>query len=298
MSLAQTKTSAFRRWFAGSKVVDSRGKPLVAYHGTTHEFSEFKLDLGNPENHYGRAFYFTSSPEDTGTNYAGEGPDLTQRIELTAEKIFDQRPDTEDLQWGTPQYKRAMDAARQEARKRLSGGAVSILPVYLKILDPVVIDGPLATHFEIEVDDDGNETGSVVKLYEALTSTSYDVDAQALWGTTMEGLDGSDFSAKDFEQSLRLNDNLLDLTTDDGELAVNEFIRDLWRDMGFDGIIMNADVAFGSGRKAGQQMKMPKGTKHYIVFDPRQIKSATGNRGTFDPEDTDIRHNPQGRIFR
>ena len=31
----------------------------------------------------------------------------------------------------------------------------------------------------------------------------------------------------------------------------------------------------------------------YIVFDPKQIKSATGNRGTFDPADPDIRHNPR-----
>jgi len=28
----------------------------------------------------------------------------------------------------------------------------------------------------------------------------------------------------------------------------------------------------------------------YVVFDPRQIKSATGNRGTFDPNDPDILH--------
>jgi hypothetical protein len=27
----------------------------------------------------------------------------------------------------------------------------------------------------------------------------------------------------------------------------------------------------------------------YIVFDPKQIKSAIGNRGTYDPNDPDIR---------
>ncbi len=30
----------------------------------------------------------------------------------------------------------------------------------------------------------------------------------------------------------------------------------------------------------------------YVVFDPRQIKSATDNVGTFNPEDADIRYNP------
>lgn len=33
----------------------------------------------------------------------------------------------------------------------------------------------------------------------------------------------------------------------------------------------------------------------YIVFDPKQIKSATGNAGTFDPEDPSIYRNPRRR---
>ena len=32
------------------------------------------------------------------------------------------------------------------------------------------------------------------------------------------------------------------------------------------------------------------GERTFIVFDPRQIKSATGNRGTFDPKDPDLRY--------
>ena len=31
-----------------------------------------------------------------------------------------------------------------------------------------------------------------------------------------------------------------------------------------------------------------KGSKEYVAFDPRQIKSAIGNRGTFDPDDPHI----------
>jgi hypothetical protein len=34
-------------------------------------------------------------------------------------------------------------------------------------------------------------------------------------------------------------------------------------------------------------------TTTFAVFSPTQIKSATGNRGTFDPSDPDIRHNPR-----
>jgi len=38
----QTQTPAFRRWFGSSKVVDAQGKPLVVYHGTTGERTEFE----------------------------------------------------------------------------------------------------------------------------------------------------------------------------------------------------------------------------------------------------------------
>jgi hypothetical protein len=34
----------------------------------------------------------------------------------------------------------------------------------------------------------------------------------------------------------------------------------------------------------------------YIVFDPKQIKSATGNRGTFDPDDPSILRNPRETV--
>ncbi len=34
---------AFRNWFGNSKVVNSQGKPLVVYHGTPYEFTEFRL---------------------------------------------------------------------------------------------------------------------------------------------------------------------------------------------------------------------------------------------------------------
>lgn len=46
---------------------------------------------------------------------------------------------------------------------------------------------------------------------------------------------------------------------------------------GHDGIIVNRTQLSGK-------------TKEYVVFEPTQIKSATGNRGTFDPSDPDIRN--------
>ncbi len=42
-----TTTSAFKRWFGDSKVVDKSGNPLVVYHGTDKDFDTFKSD-GEP----------------------------------------------------------------------------------------------------------------------------------------------------------------------------------------------------------------------------------------------------------
>jgi len=60
-----------------------------------------------------------------------------------------------------------------------------------------------------------------------------------------------------------------------------EFVDGL-KKAGYDGAIFEED-AIRPGVKTG---------KTYAVFDPTQIKSATGNRGTFDPGDPDIRHRP------
>jgi hypothetical protein len=40
-STDQTETEAFKKWFGDSKVVDADGRPLVVYHGTASDFSEF-----------------------------------------------------------------------------------------------------------------------------------------------------------------------------------------------------------------------------------------------------------------
>jgi hypothetical protein len=54
----QSKTDAFRRWFGESKIVDDEGNPLVVYHGTGSDFTEFQpTDYG----WYGWGSYFTSN---------------------------------------------------------------------------------------------------------------------------------------------------------------------------------------------------------------------------------------------
>ena len=43
----QTETLQFKEWFGKSKVVDEEGKPLVVYHGSTADFTEFSYKFAN-----------------------------------------------------------------------------------------------------------------------------------------------------------------------------------------------------------------------------------------------------------
>jgi hypothetical protein len=69
----QIDTPEFKRWFGDSKVVDGRGRPLVVYHGTGADFTEFKKkDTGI----YGAGYYFTSSPEAASGYAQGSQPNV------------------------------------------------------------------------------------------------------------------------------------------------------------------------------------------------------------------------------
>jgi hypothetical protein len=66
-----TKTAAFRRWFGDSKVVDENGEPLVVYHGTQGDFSEFRDDIE------GRAgYYFTADKQFANSFAEGYGANV------------------------------------------------------------------------------------------------------------------------------------------------------------------------------------------------------------------------------
>ncbi len=295
----QTETAAFKKWFGDSVITDTGkpmsqgGKPMVVYHGTTHTFDEFKTDRANVENYYGKAFYFTDSKRDVTQNYSGEGPDLAQRIELRAERIFQGMfEQKKEPKFGGVAYEKAMKKARDAARNELSGGGQTVLQTYLKMENPVILSGQNSTRFEIEFnEEDGDESGNGIELYNAVVDTAghFGIDGQEIWDAVSQNVELSDFSAREFENAMRENEKVIYIEDPEtGYLASNEFIKEVYREAGFDGIIMDADQTFGSGRKQGKQMAMDEGTKHYVVFSPTQIKSATGNTGAFDPKNPSI----------
>lgn len=108
-TLEQPGTAAFDRWFGDSKVVDAEGKPLVVYHGTSGDFSEFA----------GGITQWASTDPSLASAYADhrskDGPARILPLYMRAEKPFDSTKMAKTLSVGaffSEARKQAVDAGR------------------------------------------------------------------------------------------------------------------------------------------------------------------------------------------
>src|SRR5271165_818413 len=229
LPIKPTETPAFKNWFGKSKVVDGKGNPQVLYHGTTHEFDTFDPTRGNVEGHFGKGIYLSDSPVDASHNYAGEGPDLTSRIEQRAEEIADEE-NLKQPKYGTPEYKKFYDDLKARAKTELAGShGGAMVPVYAKMENPLTISQRgNGTNFEINVDEDGNESGNGLKLYQAIhdVAGTFNLDPNDVWGKVMGHItDPSDFSAKQFDRALQTALGEEDVSDETGKQALGELKR-------------------------------------------------------------------------
>jgi len=295
-----SRTGRRENWLSDSTVKDR------VYHGTTRDIKEFGGEYGNPENHYGAHHYFTDNADDASINYAGEGPDLTSRIERESERMFgDGQGDEEILDYWRDRDIRNLgeiddlthgqqeEAMRQLVKEQLGiehGGAV--IPSRLRIRNPVVVGGDKETRwlFEQEFDEAGDfvgESGDAIELIDETRAAlrDWDVyDSDTVMEEILGLLDDGEIAASDLDRVIR--DNVTDLYDDlAGESASpGALIADIWKRMGYDAIDMDASV-FSSRRGFGG-VKLPgmagtEGARHYVVFDPKNIRSDTAAR--FDP---------------
>lgn len=80
--VTQTETPEFNAWFAGSKVVDAQGKPLVVVHGTAGNFTRFD------SNRVTDGFWFTSNRAKIESGESGAGSSgRIMEVYLSAKKL-------------------------------------------------------------------------------------------------------------------------------------------------------------------------------------------------------------------
>lgn len=275
------KSPAFKKWFGDSKVVDRDGEPLVVYHGTTHDFSSFNVRGTNAESDFGKGIYTTNNPKDASVNYAGEGQDLTARIERRAESIASEK----GWDYDDPR-------ALARARKELHGDAANVMPLYLSIQNPVVLGGDRPTYMEDrQARKFANAIARAVKDDMRVSKI-----AEAVEDLQMHAYDGEQ-AGKLIEVARRATAYVEDTR---GNLIGSEVIRKALKSAGFDGVIDHT-VSDKWGATSNRNTKMvgvDENTAHYIAFEPTQIKSAIGNRGTFNPTDPNILHQDQVPVMQ
>jgi hypothetical protein len=290
-TIDKTETEEFKKWSNNNELVregdyfeyeSGVGVVVEALHGTTGDFEVFDLSKANPESDMGAGFYFSNTTDDVGTNYAGLGPDLTQKVERLAEQIADQT----DRKYDDPEV-------MAEAKAKFMTNQGFTMPVYVRFDNPAVLGGNYETTFTLEqeyneeTDEFGDVTGTLVDFVDALKSVEgefSDVDATEVGGYLFEyAADRGEMSLSDIIHFIKDRPTGAQYATDeDGAYVVSEFIRRGLEEAGFDGVI---DTTVSSKFKS--MTGMNPDTVHYIAFGPKQIKSRY-NKGTFGVDTENI----------
>ncbi len=262
------------------KMVDEAAKEAgydsenLLFHGTTHIFNVFKKDRANIQNDLGKGYYFTNTGNDAQVNYAGEGPDLTNRIERLAEQL----ESNEEI---------PREEAISKAKEILSGNEQRIINAYLKLDNPFIIGRPNETfldyneNFDPETEEYGEPSGKLLEFIENFREVASKYDGatpeegvQKLMEAAI-GYDG--LGASEIIKILKEDGSGIIYAEDsNGDLASSEIIREAIEATGFDGIVDTlVNQKFGSQKRIGKAMAgMEQGTVHTVAFNSNQIKSS------------------------
>lgn len=269
----QTQTPEFKRWFGDSKVVDEGGKPLVVYHGTQADidenfaFRDALIGSANDAGHYGRGFYFASTSGEA-RNY---GPNV-ESFYLSMKKPLDLTNNTGDmsfpghfLDWYPKLKKIGMTTPEVDA----------IWKAHHEMVDYIEKNATV-----IPAGDAGSPTAGFMASVEhpvlghQATRPGWQGYTRDAWARTPEAAKAELLNMLTKQQRYYRDQFPMEMDYP----SLSDFIR-AWHPEGARGITAAAKKAGHDGIIHGDE---------YIVFDPTQIKSAIGNRGTFDPNDPRI----------
>ena len=240
--------------------------------------------------------------------------DIAERLEIPSERVQEIIDGAEDDR----------EVARELAREKLVGGEAKVITAYLKMEKPVVLGDPKwgkgsrpaekgETFFDFEYDEMDSEgrrpddpdfdpdtseiQGYKGKLSELLDSVrnqaaNYNEVGDGLEDDLAElqstAADSGGFRAGELVSRLKSMESLAYATNDDGKLVSGTIVGHALRDIGFDGIVYkDAAQHFPNFGSSGDGKAIKPGTRHYVIWDSRQIKAAN-NQGTFDPSNPNI----------
>ena len=256
-------------------------------HGTTHDVKEFGLGNYEKGGHFGGGDYSTSSLDDASRNYTAAGADLTQRIELRAERIADDLEiDHED--------------ALVKAREELTGHGGAVMPLKVNkgksyeltddndtfltyeqevpdwedYLDDAGGDEDTARDLAMEASWDNEPEGELVEFMDSISNqaSEYDFDASELLDEIRMAAEDGGINASDLDSIMR-NTEWWAENPEDGGLINNHVYQQAIKDAGFDSIQHKGDIFQG--------MDVESDTIHTISLRPENIRSTSA---AFDPQ--------------
>jgi len=301
-----------------TKLVDSDGNPMVVYHGTTSKFKDFKVGTAPG---WGKGVYFSDNQQQIRDEFAtGEGGRVVpafvvitnpsdgsypgdEKVQKTAawKKIASKWSDPGDA-WGEDGVF-AGDVLRELGYDGIiakNSNNIEGLEVVAFSEDQVIV--PASPQRQVQTDTPAfkawfgdskvvDEDGKPLVVYHG-TESQFDAfkEIGVNWFTT-DLEDAADYDPArvvDAFLSLRnpadLNDdNIKELLKKSGADPSDLFdltqqgdkVKNVLMKNGYDGILVSRDdIAIG--------------VRHYAAFNQNQIKSATGNVGTFDPNNPSI----------
>lgn len=277
--------------------MQEQGFTTPAYSGSTFNIRAFDASRANPESDFGRGAYATTSPLDATANYAGMGPDLTNRVQLESERLADYLVEDEyaleealsdvglTLQDFYDDEAAALEAI---ARSRLVGDAPGgvTYPLRINTQNYAVIGGDNPTVIRQErdyfeearqslgegVDEDevydlayqfqaDDHEGLYARIREALADTDAYREEDAI-NSILEDI-GDDLAdgevrVQDIDQAIRRHiTEAYDENTGD-MLSSGEISAQTLKNLGFEGVIDNTvDVKFGTNRRGFGGAKVP-----------------------------------------
>jgi hypothetical protein len=256
---AQQETPAFKNWFGESKVVDAEGKPLVVYHGTPYgKFSE-------------RADSINATRQDMLAAQAKSEANFWAATDLLVEtrKKYGRFSDNPESLRARELYESAvkdMESAKRNIPYEEEPGDVFR---YTQQQDRGYLGKGF--YFTANKNEATGYSGTSYRNREAGEQKSpYVYETYLSIKNPYTGNEPIVAPKTDASAEYRLS-GIKDI--DARQKEQSRIMRERLIESGFDGVIRD----YGDGVE-------------YVAFYPEQIKSATENKGTFDPSNPDIRY--------
>ena len=265
---APVETEPFKQWFGDSKIVNPDGSPKVMYHGTSANFSTFKPKQA-------KSVFVTDDPE-----FAEDFAKFSQNYMVeNAEKFINQADIENAINTFVERYN-----ATAETRNKLK--ASNLIQRYFKNIEagnskPIVRLGEhINDRYSLRAEDDSGEQRFYSTVAEFLPSN---MNVMPLYVSAK-----NPFDYENPENVQRVVNQLISRERIDVEEAgsIGRLItKGVWSEIERDQTQLSLkELGFDS------YYVEEANRKNLAVYNPTQLKSASGNMGTYSKDNADIRY--------